>query len=60
MQDTQHYLAAQAKIKLRAQIGVITSVRITHRRDKIVVSLKLLPSRAFPVDGRGADLIEER
>ena len=33
---------------------IITSVRIVHRRNKIVVLLKLLPCRAFPVDGRSA------
>ena len=33
---------------------IITSVLITHRRNKIVVLLKLLPSRAFSVDGRSA------
>ena len=33
---------------------LVTSVRIAHRRNKIVVVLKLLPSRAFPVDGRSA------
>ena len=35
---------------------LFTSLRIAHRRNKIVVLLKLLPSRAFPVDGRRADL----
>ena len=33
---------------------LFTSVRIAHRRNKIVVVPKLLPSRAFPVDGRSA------
>ena len=32
----------------------VTSVRIADRGNKIVVLLKLLPSRAFPVDGRSA------
>ena len=30
------------------------SVHIAHRRDKIVILLKLLPPRAFLVDGRSA------
>ena len=33
---------------------VITSVRIAHRRNKIVAVLKLLPSRAFPANGKSA------
>ena len=38
----------------------ITSVRIAHRRNKIVVLLELLPSRAFPWTVGARDLIQER
>ena len=36
------------------EFPLVTSVRIAHRPNKIVVVLKLLPSRAFPVAGRSA------
>ena len=35
-------------------IYFITAVRIAHRHNRIVVVRKLLPSRAFLVDGNGA------
>ena len=37
-------------------LSLITSVLIAHRRNKIVLEVKLLPSLAFPVDGKSAEL----
>ena len=44
-----HFLLLQPSIR-PVPAHVITSVCIAHRRNKIVLLLKLLPSRAFPVD----------
>ena len=47
------------KIKRNVEkVRFITSVRIAHRPNKIVVVLKLLPSRAFPVDGNSREARE--
>ena len=46
------FLQNGASAGIRSLQTFITSVRIAHRPNKIFVVLKLLPSRAFPVDGR--------
>ena len=47
-------------IRLDGHRDLVTSVRIAYRHNKIVLALKLLPSRAFPLHGRSTGLMPER
>ena len=49
-----YYISNQLETSTVLSNMLFTSVRKAHRGNKIVVVLKLLPSRAFPLDGKSA------